>query len=49
MSMADRDGLIWFDGKMVPWRDAKVHCNIDQPSGKVTAQIVNFYLHSWSI
>src|SRR6478735_5250119 len=25
MSMADRDGLIWFDGKMVPWRDAKIH------------------------
>ncbi len=25
MSMADRDGLIWFDGKMVPWRDAQVH------------------------
>jgi branched-chain amino acid aminotransferase len=23
--MADRDGLIWFDGEMVPWRDAKVH------------------------
>lgn len=21
----DRDGLIWLDGKMVPWRDAKVH------------------------
>jgi len=21
----DRDGWIWFDGKMVPWRDAKVH------------------------
>jgi branched-chain amino acid aminotransferase len=21
----DRDGLIWIDGKMVPWRDAKVH------------------------
>ena len=21
----DRDGFIWFDGKMVPWRDAKVH------------------------
>ncbi|OSP54444.1 branched-chain amino acid aminotransferase [Pseudoruegeria sp. SK021] len=21
----DRDGLIWVDGKMVPWRDAKVH------------------------
>ena len=20
-----RDGLIWFDGEMVPWRDAKVH------------------------
>ncbi len=25
MSMDDRDGVIWFDGKMVPWRDAKVH------------------------
>ncbi len=21
----DRDGWIWFNGKMVPWRDAKVH------------------------
>lgn len=21
----DRDGLIWMDGKMVPWRDTKVH------------------------
>lgn len=25
MSFADRDGWIWFDGEMVPWRDAKVH------------------------
>jgi len=25
MSMSDRDGVIWFDGKMVPWRDAQVH------------------------
>lgn len=25
MSMADRDGLIWFDGELVPWRDAKTH------------------------
>ena len=24
-TMDDRDGLIWFDGEMVPWRDAKVH------------------------
>lgn len=24
-SMSDRDGLIWFDGELVPWRDAKVH------------------------
>jgi branched-chain amino acid aminotransferase len=24
-SFADRDGVIWFDGAMVPWRDAKVH------------------------
>ena len=21
----DRDGLIWFDGEMIPWRDANVH------------------------
>lgn len=21
----DRDGLIWFDGELLPWRDAKVH------------------------
>jgi branched-chain amino acid aminotransferase len=21
----DRDGVIWYDGKMVPWRDAKLH------------------------
>ena len=25
MSMSDKDGFIWFDGKMVPWREAKVH------------------------
>ncbi|PCD00753.1 branched-chain amino acid transaminase [Halopseudomonas pelagia] len=25
MSMADRDGVIWFDGEMKPWRDANVH------------------------
>jgi len=25
MSMADRDGLIWLDGEMLPWREAKVH------------------------
>lgn len=24
-TMADRDGLIWFDGELVDWRDAKVH------------------------
>lgn len=24
-TMADRDGVIWLDGKMVPWREAKVH------------------------
>jgi branched-chain amino acid aminotransferase len=23
--MDDRDGSIWFDGKLIPWRDAKVH------------------------
>ncbi|MBK8182032.1 MAG: branched-chain amino acid transaminase [Candidatus Competibacteraceae bacterium] len=25
MSMADRDGLIWYDGKLVPWREANTH------------------------
>ncbi len=24
-SMADRDGVIWFDGELIPWREAKVH------------------------
>lgn len=24
-SMDDRDGHIWMDGKLIPWRDAKVH------------------------
>ena len=24
-TFADRDGFIWFNGEMVPWRDAKVH------------------------
>ncbi|MBX2808103.1 MAG: branched-chain amino acid transaminase [Cellvibrionaceae bacterium] len=25
MSFADRDGVIWLDGELIPWRDAKVH------------------------
>ena len=25
MTMADRDGVIWLDGTLVPWREAKVH------------------------
>lgn len=25
MSMADRDGHIWYDGKLVPWRNATTH------------------------
>ncbi|TNE35312.1 MAG: branched-chain amino acid aminotransferase [Alphaproteobacteria bacterium] len=24
-SFADRDGYIWFNGKLVPWRDANIH------------------------
>ena len=24
-NMADRDGFIWFDGKIVPWREVKAH------------------------
>ncbi|PLC53068.1 branched chain amino acid aminotransferase [Pollutimonas nitritireducens] len=25
MSMSDRDGFIWYDGELVPWRDATTH------------------------
>lgn len=25
MSKSDRDGFIWYDGKLVPWRDATTH------------------------
>lgn len=25
MTMDDRDGVIWFDGKLVPWRDSRMH------------------------
>jgi branched-chain amino acid aminotransferase len=25
MSMADRDGWIWYDGELVPWREANTH------------------------
>ena len=25
MSMADRDGIIWHDGEMINWRDARIH------------------------
>ena len=25
MSFSDRDGFIWMDGELVPWREAKVH------------------------
>jgi len=25
MSMSDRDGVIWYDGEMVQWRDATTH------------------------
>ncbi|MBV8211096.1 MAG: branched-chain amino acid transaminase [Burkholderiaceae bacterium] len=25
MSMSDRDGWIWYDGKVVPWREATIH------------------------
>src|SRR5271168_5108363 len=21
----DRDGFIWYDGRLIPWRDAKIH------------------------
>ncbi len=25
MTMSDKDGVIWLDGELVPWREAKVH------------------------
>src|SRR5690606_40599498 len=25
LSMSDRDGWIWYDGKLVPWRSATTH------------------------
>src|SRR5258708_37344109 len=25
LNMDDRDGFIWLDGKLVPWRDSRVH------------------------
>src|SRR3954470_14154801 len=25
LPLDDRDGVIWYNGKLVPWRDAKVH------------------------
>jgi len=25
MSMEDRDGYIWWDGELIPWRDARLH------------------------
>jgi branched-chain amino acid aminotransferase len=25
MSMADRDGVIWLDGELIPWREAQTH------------------------
>lgn len=25
MSMADREGVIWFDGELVDWKDARIH------------------------
>ena len=25
MSMSNRDGFIWYDGKLVPWREANTH------------------------
>lgn len=25
MSMDDRDGVIWFNGELIPWRDSRIH------------------------
>ena len=25
LSMEDRDGFIWLDGRLVPWRDSRMH------------------------
>ncbi len=38
----DRDGFIWLDGQLIPWRDAKVHVlthalHYAAPSSRVNA------------
>ena len=32
MSFADRDGVIWLDGELVPWREAKTPCPYPHPA-----------------
>ena len=39
MSISDRDGVIWFDGKLVPWRDA-VALQLDRATFRVVANDV---------
>ena len=34
MSMADRDGFIWYDGKLVPWRDG-IAAQLDRATFRV--------------
>jgi branched-chain amino acid aminotransferase len=35
MSFADRDGVIWLDGELIQWRDAKVHSHPALRHGRI--------------
>ena len=41
LSMADRDGQIWFDGRLVDWRG--------DTSISERARFDNFYIENWSL
>mgnify|MGYP001202842044 CR=1 FL=1 len=43
MSMSDRDGFIWLDGDLVPWREAKV-CAVP-PLGILLVQVASANEH----
>ena len=36
----DRDGFIWFDGKLVPWREANLHVLNKELERRVSEEIV---------
>jgi len=36
LPMDDRDGVIWYNGQLLPWREAKVHVLVHSPSTTAT-------------